>query len=312
MLTTQYAKGLPHMRVNAVDPGYTATDFNGHRGVKSVEQGAEIIVRMAQLDASGPTGTYVDDEGHGSLVGRLRRVGVDEEVVAWRRHLHRHPEVSFSEHETAAFVADTLEGFGGDLEIERPTETSVLARLRTGQPGPTVALRADIDALPIHEESGVEFASERPGAMHACGHDGHTAMLLGAARTLTGTELPGGELRFIFQHGEELAARRRARPGRRGRDGGRGLHLRLPPVDAAGVRQGRGGPRAVHGRRRLLPADDHRQGRARRAPAHRDGHDRRRRGARRQPAAHRLAPDRPARSPRSSPSAASTPATRRT
>jgi amidohydrolase len=131
-------------------------------------------------------------------------VGVDDDVVAWRRHLHRNPEVSFSEHETAAFVAETLEGFGGELTVERPTETSVLARLSSGKPGPTVALRADIDALPIQEESGVEFASERPGAMHACGHDGHTAMLLGAAQTLTQTELPGGELRFIFQHAEEL------------------------------------------------------------------------------------------------------------
>jgi amidohydrolase len=132
-------------------------------------------------------------------------VGVDEDVVAWRRHLHRNPEVSFNEHDTAAFVAETLEGFGGELTVERPSETSVLARLSTGKPGPTVALRADIDALPIHEESGVEFASERPGAMHACGHDGHTAMLLGAARELTQRELGGGELRFIFQHGEELA-----------------------------------------------------------------------------------------------------------
>ena len=115
---------------------------------------------------------------------------VDEDVVAWRRHLHRHPELSFEEHETAAFVAATLVGLGGALEVERPTETSVVARLQTGRPGPTVALRADIDALPIAEESGVEFASERPGAMHACGHDGHTAMLLGAARELIAAELP--------------------------------------------------------------------------------------------------------------------------
>jgi amidohydrolase len=130
-------------------------------------------------------------------------VGVDEDVVAWRRHLHRHPEISFEERETSAWIADRLAGFA--LEVKRPTETSVVARLSTGRPGPTVALRADIDALPIHEESGVPFASERPGAMHACGHDGHTAMLLGAASQLTARELPGGELRFIFQHGEELA-----------------------------------------------------------------------------------------------------------
>src|SRR3954470_16511178 len=130
----------------------------------------------------------------------------EEQVVQGRRHPHRHPEPSFEERETAAFVAQTLETFDG-LEIERPTENSVLALLSTGRPGPTVALRADIDALPITEESGVDFASEKPGAMHACGHDGHTAMLLGAARTLSENagELPGGELRFIFQHAEELA-----------------------------------------------------------------------------------------------------------
>jgi amidohydrolase len=122
--------------------------------------------------------------------------------VAWRRHLHRHPELSFDEHETAAFVARTLEGFGG-LAVERPTETSVMARLGGG--GPVVALRADIDALPVAEESGVEFASETPGRMHACGHDGHTAMLLGAARLLSERGLGGGEVRFLFQHGEELA-----------------------------------------------------------------------------------------------------------
>src|SRR3954467_4268760 len=128
-------------------------------------------------------------------------MGVDEDVVAWRRHLHRHPEISFEEHETSAFVASTLEGFG--LSVERPTETSVLARLGSGPP--VVALRADIDALPIREESDVEFASERPGVMHACGHDGHTAMLLGAARTLLDSELPGGEIRFLFQPAEEVA-----------------------------------------------------------------------------------------------------------
>jgi amidohydrolase len=130
-----------------------------------------------------------------------------EQVVDWRRHLHRHPELSFHEHETADFVARTLEGFGGGLEVDRPAEHGVVARLRTRRPGPVVALRADIDALPIDEQSGVEFASENPGVMHACGHDGHTAMLLGAARVLSDDPgaLPGGEVRFVFQPAEELA-----------------------------------------------------------------------------------------------------------
>ncbi len=127
-----------------------------------------------------------------------------DQVVEWRRHLHRHPELSFHERETAAFIAETLEGFGG-LQVERPAENAVIARLDTGRPGRTVALRADIDALPIEEQSGVEFASEVPGVMHACGHDGHTAMLLGAARELLSRDLPGGEVRFIFQPAEELA-----------------------------------------------------------------------------------------------------------
>ena len=124
-------------------------------------------------------------------------------MIAWRRHLHRHPEVSFAEHETSAFVAQTLSELG--VEVSRPTETSVLGRLRGADSGRVVALRADIDALPITEESGVEFTSERPGAMHACGHDGHTAMLLGAAAELAAGDVPAGEVRFIFQHGEELA-----------------------------------------------------------------------------------------------------------
>jgi amidohydrolase len=136
--------------------------------------------------------------------------GVDsvlDDVVRWRRHLHRNPELSFHEHETAAYIADTLGGFGDDLEVERPAENSVVAHLRTGRPGPVVALRADIDALPIDEDSGVEFASENDGVMHACGHDGHTAMLLGAARVLADARerLPGGEVRFLFQPAEELA-----------------------------------------------------------------------------------------------------------
>jgi amidohydrolase len=123
--------------------------------------------------------------------------------VSWRRHLHRHPELSFQEHETAGFIEGTLASFGG-LELSRPTPTSVVGRLVTGQAGPVLALRADIDALPILEESGLPFASERDGVMHACGHDGHSAALLAVTRLLLG--LRGqlrGEVRFLFQHAEE-------------------------------------------------------------------------------------------------------------
>jgi amidohydrolase len=128
---------------------------------------------------------------------------LEAEAIAWRRHLHANPELSFEEVETSRFVHDTLAGFGG-LELERPTPTSVVAHLRAGRPGKTLALRADIDALPIQEESGVEFASRRPGVMHACGHDAHTAMLLATAKRLVERRAElAGEVRFVFQHAEE-------------------------------------------------------------------------------------------------------------
>jgi amidohydrolase len=119
--------------------------------------------------------------------------------------LHRNPEVSYHEQETSRFVYETLESFG-DLELARPTGTSVVARLVGERPGRTLAIRADIDALPIQEENDFDFASRNPGAMHACGHDGHTAMLLGTAKILSGMrERINGEVRFIFQHAEELS-----------------------------------------------------------------------------------------------------------
>jgi amidohydrolase len=117
--------------------------------------------------------------------------------------LHRNPELSFQEVETSRFVYETLESFGG-LELSRPTPTSVVARLLGEEQGRTVALRADMDALPITEENDFEFASRNPGVMHACGHDGHTAMLLGVAKILAGMkERIRGEVRFLFQHAEE-------------------------------------------------------------------------------------------------------------
>ncbi|GHF55611.1 amidohydrolase [Deinococcus metalli] len=128
-----------------------------------------------------------------------------EQVIAWRRWLHQHPELSFQEHATAQYVEDVLRGFP-HLTVTRPTPTSVLAVLKgTAGPGRTVLLRADMDALPIHEDTGLAFASQTPGVMHACGHDGHTAMLLGAVQDLSAhPETLHGEVRFIFQHAEEL------------------------------------------------------------------------------------------------------------
>ncbi|SFF18781.1 amidohydrolase [Paenibacillus algorifonticola] len=129
---------------------------------------------------------------------------VHEQAVAWRKHLHQHPELSFEETETAQFVEDTLRSFGG-LIISRPTKTSVLARLVGAYPGKTLALRADMDALPIAEENTFDYVSQNPGVMHACGHDGHTAVLLATARLLVEQkERLHGEIRFIFQHAEEL------------------------------------------------------------------------------------------------------------
>lgn len=129
---------------------------------------------------------------------------VKHDVLQWRRRLHQNPELSFQETRTAQFVYDTLLAFGG-LEVTRPTATSVMARLIGAQPGKTLALRADMDALPITEENTFDFVSNNPGVMHACGHDGHTSMLLGAAKILSGMrgELTG-EVRFLFQHAEEL------------------------------------------------------------------------------------------------------------
>ncbi len=92
---------------------------------------------------------------------------LEQQAIAWRRHLHAHPELSFEEHETTRYIEQALAEIGG-LELERPTETGVVARLHGARAGKTLALRADIDALPITEETGIEFASTRPGAMHAC------------------------------------------------------------------------------------------------------------------------------------------------
>jgi amidohydrolase len=127
-----------------------------------------------------------------------------DEVVDARRHLHQHPEVSFEEHETSAFIRERLGAIGLQVH-ECPTPTGALATLDTGKPGRTVMLRADIDGLPILEDSGLPFASRIEGRMHGCGHDCHTAILLATARTLVerAEDLTGSFL-FCFQPAEEV------------------------------------------------------------------------------------------------------------
>ena len=129
---------------------------------------------------------------------------VIDEVIELRRHFHRHPEVSFSEHETSRQLGERLRQLGLELR-PCPTDTGVVALLDTGKPGKTVMLRADIDGLPIHEESGVDFASRTDGRMHACGHDAHMAIMVGVARTLVDRiwDITGRYL-FVFQPAEEI------------------------------------------------------------------------------------------------------------
>jgi amidohydrolase len=134
----------------------------------------------------------------------LNRIAAfSDEMTAWRRHLHAHPELSFDCHETAAFVAARLHEFGVD-EIHAGIAKSGLVAIINGQgEGPTIALRSDMDALPIEEETGTLYASENPGKMHACGHDGHMAMLLGAAKYLAETRNFKGRVALVFQPAEE-------------------------------------------------------------------------------------------------------------
>ncbi|WP_415856426.1 M20 metallopeptidase family protein [Sinomonas sp. G460-2] len=154
---------------------------------------------------------------------------IDEDaLIAWRRDIHAHPELGFHETRTSGLVAELLEGFG--IEVTRPTPTGVVGTLRGSRPGRSVALRADMDALPVLEETGEPFASQTPGLMHACGHDAHTAMLLAAAKTLAGLrdEL-AGTVTFLFQHAEEQppggAAELVAAGALDGADGVFGLHV---------------------------------------------------------------------------------------
>ncbi|PTX56587.1 hippurate hydrolase [Litoreibacter ponti] len=127
------------------------------------------------------------------------------EITAWRRDIHENPEILFDTHRTSALVADKLRAFGCDEVVEGIGRTGVVGVIRgkTNTSGKTIGLRADMDALPILEATGLDYASKTPGAMHACGHDGHTAMLLGAAKYLSETRNFDGVVVVIFQPAEE-------------------------------------------------------------------------------------------------------------
>jgi len=133
-----------------------------------------------------------------------RAAQLSDTIIADRRYLHQHAELSFQEHETTAYLAAELGKLGIPVQTFEDY-TGCIATIKGGKPGKTVMLRADIDALPIHENSGVEFESLNPGVMHACGHDCHTAMLLGAARLLwEEKENLQGTVKLLFQAAEEV------------------------------------------------------------------------------------------------------------
>ena len=135
----------------------------------------------------------------------INRIGdYATEMTEWRRWLHRNPELGFDLPKTAAFVAERLREIGVDELHEGIAQTGMVAIIVGRGEGPTIGLRADMDALPIAEITGAEHASETPGKMHACGHDGHTTMLLGAAKYLAETRNFSGRVALIFQPAEEF------------------------------------------------------------------------------------------------------------
>lgn len=132
-----------------------------------------------------------------------RIAGLADEMTTWRQHLHTIPELGLECHKTAAFVAARLKEFGVDELHENIAKTGIVAIINGRGDGPTTGLRADMDGLPISEQTGLDYASDHPGQMHACGHDGHTTMLLGAAKYLAETRNFSGRVALIFQPAEE-------------------------------------------------------------------------------------------------------------
>ncbi len=132
-----------------------------------------------------------------------RIAALHEEVTEWRRDLHMFPEVGFEEERTARIVTEKLQGFGVDELVTGMATTGVVGVIHGARPGPMIGLRADMDALPMHEHNDLPYRSVVDGKMHACGHDGHTSMLLGAAKILAETRDFAGSVAVIFQPAEE-------------------------------------------------------------------------------------------------------------
>ena len=140
-----------------------------------------------------------------SIIDRIAEL--QPEITAWRRDLHQHPELLYDVHRTAAFVAEKLKAFGCDEVVEGIGRTGVVGVIKGNKgKGSVIGLRADMDALPIEEQTNLPYASKTPGKMHACGHDGHTSMLLGAAQYLAETRNFAGDAVVIFQPAEEGGA----------------------------------------------------------------------------------------------------------
>jgi amidohydrolase len=156
------------------------------------------------------SGAFGQRAGRGAkLMPIINRVAdLHDEITAWRRDIHAHPELLYDVHRTAASVADKLKGFGCDEVVTGIGRTGVVGVIRGKKGAGTrvIGLRADMDALPIQEANDIAYKSTVPGKMHACGHDGHTAMLLGAARYLTETRNFAGTAVVIFQPAEEGGA----------------------------------------------------------------------------------------------------------
>ncbi len=138
------------------------------------------------------------------VLNRIASFSAD--MKTWRRHLHQNPELSFDCHNTAAFIAERLREFGVDEVHMGIAKTGIVAIINGTGEGPTIGLRADMDALPILETTGADHASTIPGKMHACGHDGHVTMLLGAAKYLCETRRFAGRVALLFQPAEEDGA----------------------------------------------------------------------------------------------------------